>query len=225
MVRPSRRRGFEPFVALFITAAVVVVIGLQAVSSPPSTEEVPTSATTALSVPAVTSGGTVDGSPPRPGDPPPGTSLATEEGELPAGSTVFDDLYPGIANLDPALLEALRTAAKDAAEEGVTIDVTSGWRSPAYQERLLREAIAEYGSAEEAARWVATSETSAHVAGEAVDIGPEESQAWLVQRGAAYGLCQIYANEPWHFELRPEAVIDGCPARYSDPTEDPRMQE
>ena len=27
----------------------------------------------------------------------------------------------------------------------------------------------------------------------------------------AYGLCQIYGNEPWHFELRPEAVEQGCP--------------
>ncbi len=43
-------------------------------------------------------------------------------------------------------------------------------------------------------------------------------------RGAEYGLCQIYANEPWHYELRPDAVEVGCPALYADPTEDPRMQ-
>jgi hypothetical protein len=39
----------------------------------------------------------------------------------------------------------------------------------------------------------------------------------------AYGLCQSYGNEPWHYELRPDAVDDGCPPIYADPTEDPRM--
>ena len=50
--------------------------------------------------------------------------------------------------------------------------VDSGWRSPAYQEHLLREAVPKYGSEAEAARWVATPNTSAHVSGDAVDIGP-----------------------------------------------------
>ena len=76
---------------------------------------------------------------------------------------------------------------------------------PEHQEQLLREAIAEYGSEAEARRWVATPETSAHVSGDAVDIGPSEAAAWLSGHGARYGLCQIYGNEPWHYELRPEA--------------------
>jgi hypothetical protein len=37
-------------------------------------------------------------------------------------------------------------------------------------------------------------------------------------------LCQIYRNEPWHYELRPVAIEHGCPAMYADPTHDPRMQ-
>lgn len=41
---------------------------------------------------------------------------------------------------------------------------------------------------------------------------------------AKYGLCQIYENEAWHYELRPGAIDDGCPAMYADPTHDPRMQ-
>jgi hypothetical protein len=71
---------------------------------------------------------------------------------------------------------------------------------------------------------VATPETSVHVSGDAVDIGPTEGAAWLASYGADYGLCQIYDNEPWHFELRVEAAEDGCPSTYADPTEDPRMQ-
>ena len=129
-----------------------------------------------------------------------------------------------MAKLDPALLGALRQAATDAADDGVEFVVDSGWRSPAYQERLFDEAVLKYGSDAEAARWVATPSTSAHVSGDAVDIGSGAAE-WLSEHGAAYALCQIYGNEPWHYELRPEAIDHGCPAMYDDPTHDPRMQQ
>jgi hypothetical protein len=151
-------------------------------------------------------------------------ALGEAGGAVPARTTVFDDGIPGVANLDPALLGALRRAATDAADDGVELFVDSGWRSPAYQEHLLQEAVSKYGSEEEAARWVATPDTSAHVSGDAVDIGRLDAAAWLSERGAAYGLCPVYRNEPWHFELRREAVAHGCPPTYADPTHDPRMQ-
>ena len=112
----------------------------------------------------------------------------------------------------------------DEGGDGVELRVNSGWRSRAYQEQLLRDAVSEYGSEEEAARWVSPPERSAHVSGDAVDIGGSGSAKWLSRHGTAYGLCQIYDNEPWHFELRLDAVDHGCPDRYADPTEDPRMQ-
>ena len=146
-------------------------------------------------------------------------------GALPDGTTVFDDGMPGVANLDSALLGALRRAATDAAGDGVELFVDSGWRSPEYQERLLQEAILKYGSEERAARWVATPNTSAHVSGDAVDIGRSDATAWLSEHGAAFGLCQIYGNEPWHYELRRNAVDHGCPPMYADPTHDPRTQQ
>lgn len=146
------------------------------------------------------------------------------DGAVPDGLTVFDSEISALTNLDPALLGALRQAAKAAAEDGVELFVNSGWRSPAYQEHLRRNAVARYGSEEEAARWVAAVETSAHVAGNAVDIGPPEAAAWLSEHGAEYGLCRIYRSEPWHYELRPEAVEHGCPPMYADPSEDPRMR-
>ena len=151
-------------------------------------------------------------------------ALGEADGAVPDGTMVFDDAVPGVAKLDPALLGALRQAATDAADNGVEFVVDSGWRSPEYQAQLLREAIAKYGSEQEAARWVATPDTSAHVSGDAVDIGPSRAAAWLSANGAAYGLCQIYGNEPWHYELRREAIAEGCPPMYSDPTQDPRMQ-
>lgn len=122
------------------------------------------------------------------------------------------------------LLEALQAAANEAAAEDITFYVNSGWVSPRLQERLLEEAVAEYGSREEALRWVATPERSAHVLGDAVDISPFDASYWLSYNGAQYDICQIYANEGWHFELRPDAVERGCPELYTDPTEDPRMR-
>jgi LAS superfamily LD-carboxypeptidase LdcB len=138
--------------------------------------------------------------------------------------TVFDDHRPAVTNLAPDLLRALRRAATDAARAGVDIVVKSGWRSRDYQKHLLRQAVATYGSERAAARWVATPDTSSHVSGDAVDIGPSRAAAWLFKHGAAYGLCKIYRNEPWHYELRLEAIDAGCPAMYADPSHDPRTQ-
>ena len=151
--------------------------------------------------------------------------LGEADGAVPDGTTVFDEEIPGVAKLNSDLLGAVRRAATDAADDGVQFYVDSGWRSPEYQQRLLREAISKYGSEAEATRWVATPNTSAHVKGDAVDIGPSGAAAWLSEHGAAYGLCQIYRNEPWHYELRPEAVDHGCPAMYADAAHDPRMQQ
>jgi LAS superfamily LD-carboxypeptidase LdcB len=146
------------------------------------------------------------------------------DGVLPDGATVFDDQYPGVAHLDPDLLRALREAATEAADDGVTFYVNSGWRSREYQNELLGEAVSTYGSESAAARWVATADTSPHVSGDAVDLGKEEATAWLSRHGKTFGLCQIYVNEPWHYELRPAATQGRCPPMYADPTHDPRMQ-
>jgi D-alanyl-D-alanine carboxypeptidase len=117
-----------------------------------------------------------------------------------------------------------RPSATDAAAAGIELYVVSGWRSPEYQDRLLSEAVVTYGSAEEAARWVATADTSSHVSGDAVDVGPYDAVDWMADHGVEYDLCQIYHNESWHYELRPGARDAGCPTRYADPTEDPRMR-
>ena len=152
-------------------------------------------------------------------------AVTEDDGALPDGVTVFDDQYPGVTNLDPDLLQALREAATDAANDGVEFYVNSGWRSPEYQNQLLREAVSKYGSEEEAARWVATADTSPHVSGDAVDIRSFDATAWLSEHGAEYGLCQIYSNESWHYELRLQAIDRGCPPMYADPTHDPKMQQ
>ncbi|MHC6178067.1 M15 family metallopeptidase [Glutamicibacter sp. X7] len=148
--------------------------------------------------------------------------VGEDGGDVPKGTTVHSDTA-GVRKLDSELRQALSAAASDAQKRGITIYINSGWRSPALQRQLLEQAEANYGSAAEAARWVATAETSAHVSGDAVDVGQADARDWLSRYGAHYGLCQIYANESWHFEYRSEASETGCPEMYKDPTEDPRM--
>jgi D-alanyl-D-alanine carboxypeptidase len=127
----------------------------------------------------------------------------------------FDIGHPAIANLDQSLLEAVQRASSDAAREGVNLSVSSGWRSARYQQALLDDAILFYGSEAEARKWVNTPEKSTHVAGTAVDLGPTGAARWLSRHGADYGLCQIYANEAWHYEraIEPGGI---CPPLISD---------
>lgn len=206
---PARRR-IRSAGLLVAVAAIALALGLRFSASSSST---PTSSSTSTPAPPVDA--------PR-GEP--RGPLGEADGAVPDGATAFDEWIPGVANLDADLLGALRRAATDAAGDGVGLVVDSGWRSPEYQEHLLREAVSKYGSREDAARWVATPGTSAHVSGDAVDVGPSDATAWLSEHAAGYGLCQIYANEPWHYELRLDAIDRGCPAMYADPTEDPRMR-
>ncbi|MFI2752863.1 M15 family metallopeptidase [Cellulomonas sp. P22] len=113
----------------------------------------------------------------------------------------FDDDHPAIAGLEDDLRAALQAAARDAQAAGVDFWVTSGWRSAAYQQLLLDRAVERHGSLAEARRFAKTPETSEHVSGRAVDIGPTDGADWTIRKGARYGLCQTYANEMWHFEL------------------------
>ncbi|PJE06426.1 MAG: peptidase M15 [Mycobacterium sp.] len=127
----------------------------------------------------------------------------TAGGWVPDGQelSTFDLADPAVNRLTPALLQAIQRAAGGAKADGITLGLTSGWRSPEFQEQLFNDAVARYGSAAIASEYVASPETSKHVIGRAVDVGPTDADTWLIRNGSAYGLCQIYANEIWHFEL------------------------
>ena len=124
-------------------------------------------------------------------------------GWLPDGVTLspFDVANPIVGSLDPALLGAIQDAARKAAAENIDIQINSGWRSRGFQQRLYDDAVRAYGSADIASQFVASADTSKHVEGKAVDIAPVEADKWLIAHGRQFGLCQIYANEIWHFEL------------------------
>ena len=153
--------------------------------------------------------------------PPPAVAVevTVDDGLIEVGESVsaFDEHLPAIANLDPELRAAVQAAATAAEADGVTFVVTSGWRTAAYQQKLLDDATYKYGSLEEARKHVNTPERSTHITGDAVDIGFTDANSWLSQHGARYGLCQIYANEMWHFELATEPG-GVCPEQKPDAT-------
>ena len=101
--------------------------------------------------------------------------------------------------------------------EGVVLGVTSGWRDSGKQQQLYDAAIAKYGSAAKARRWVLPPQESQHVRGGAVDVGPPTAAIWLDENGVRYGLCRRYANEPWHFELLAPHKGQPCPAMEPHP--------
>ncbi|MFB9368521.1 M15 family metallopeptidase [Kitasatospora albolonga] len=146
-----------------------------------------------------------------------GGSSGPEDGAVPAGTRLspFDDGAPAVGKLDAALLAALRKAATDARAKGIEVGVTSGWRSRDYQQGLLDRAVVEHGSLDRARRFVNTPDSSTHVAGKAVDVGPTDAAYWMAQYGPRYGLCQVYSNEVWHYEL---LTTPGgtCPAMLPD---------
>jgi LAS superfamily LD-carboxypeptidase LdcB len=145
------------------------------------------------------------------------SSIGVGDGFIAADETLspFDVDQPAVGNLNPNLLDAIQGAASDAATDGIEIRVNSGWRSARYQQYLLNQAVIEYGSEQEARKWVDTPEQSSHVAGNAVDIAPTAADDWLLRKGSRYGLCQIYANEIWHFELSIEPG-GRCPRPKTD---------
>jgi D-alanyl-D-alanine carboxypeptidase len=136
----------------------------------------------------------------------------TYGGWIPDGQALspFDTSNPALAQLDPALLAAIQDAANAAKQQGIELRINSGWRSPGFQQRLFDDAVRQYGSVQIASQFVASPEVSKHVVGQAVDVAPIDADRWLIANGAQFGLCQIYANELWHFELAVDAQ-GNCP--------------
>ncbi|RJO68210.1 peptidase M15 [Nocardia panacis] len=116
----------------------------------------------------------------------------------------------GTEGLDPSLAMAYTLAEREAHAQGVPLSITSGYRTPEQQRWLWEDGIRTHGSPDEARRWVLPPEESTHVSGRAVDVGPQGGAQWLEANGSRWGLCRMYGNEWWHFEL---ATLPGaaCP--------------
>ena len=143
--------------------------------------------------------------------------LTDADGYIPNGDTLtLNSDKPAITKLDPALLTALRTADTAAEDErGISITITDGWRSKRYQDFLFAQAVQKYGSEQEAEKWVKRGTNSAHVSGHAVDIATADAMDFLNRFGSRWGLCQVYANEIWHFVQQTNAG-GACPPMATD---------
>lgn len=214
----AHTRGF----CLLATAAVLAGCGQNA--SPAGTPETP-SGGGVTAVPLVSSAPDADAYivgdaatsvrlPASPADAPivGAGAVDTWSGWLPDGRTFnpFDTSVQPIAELNPLLLRAVQDATHAAAAQNVNIVITSGWRSRGFQQRLFADGIRMYGSPEAASEFVASPGVSRHVVGAAVDIGGDGASEWMIRNGSRFGLCQIYANENWHFELATDAA-GTCP--------------
>lgn len=120
----------------------------------------------------------------------------------------------GTDGLEPASALAYTLAEREAHAQGVPLSITSGYRTPAEQQALWEDGVATYGP-DGARRWVLPPEESTHVSGQAIDVGPWRGAQWLEANGYRWGLCRIFENEWWHFEL---ATLPGasCPPMKPD---------
>lgn len=121
-------------------------------------------------------------------------------------------------DLNPYLRVRFQAAQSEAKRDGVSLSITSGYRTYERQAWLFARAVKRYGSEAAASRWVLPPELSHHTWGMALDINyPKnpESTKWLARNGYKYGLCRAYQNEWWHFE---PLTVPGvrCPASLTN---------
>ena len=84
-----------------------------------------------------------------------------------------------------------RMAAAARKESGLSLLVTSGYRSDAEQARLF--------AAHPDPKWVAPPGTSLHRYGTELDLGPPAAYAWLAANSQRFGFVKRYPWEPWHY--------------------------
>lgn len=95
-----------------------------------------------------------------------------------------EGMRPDVAFAFDRLVAAARRA-------GVTVTVTSGYRSDAEQAALFR--------ANPDPRWVAPPGKSLHRCGTELDLGPPMAYGWLAANAPRFGFTKRYSWEPWHF--------------------------
>lgn len=127
---------------------------------------------------------------------------------------------PGLAGLNADFsprLQAMFNAAPP--EIRAQLSINSGYRSVEQQTVLWNQALAKYGSVEEARKWVAPPGNSQHNSGNAADLGfgSDEARQWVHANAAAFGLHFRLDNEDWHIEAMPGApALSGSPDRTAN---------
>lgn len=119
----------------------------------------------------------------------------------------------------PSTRDALVKMADAARADGVKLLVDSGFRSAAFQRRIIKRRLAEGKKFEEIVRFVAPPGYSEHETGRAVDFVPSEASfaktdtyRWLKKHAGEFGFVETYPekdneNAPWessHWCFHPE---------------------
>ena len=144
--------------------------------------------------------------------------LGCLENERSLGATALSVPLNPVNRLNQFLEVRFMAAQAAAKEEGVRLEITSGYRSLDRQAALFKAAVKKYGSEEAASHWVLPPASSHHPLGLAIDVNyPNDliSTLWLEKNGFIYGLCRAYVNEWWHFEAL-TAPGQPCPAMVAD---------
>lgn len=103
---------------------------------------------------------------------------------------------------------SLMSTAPPAIRNGLKL--FSGHRSIAHQRELWNDALAKYGTAQEARKWVAPPGKSKHGTGAAGDLSfngvrldqaDSEARQWVHENAPKHGLNFRLENEPWHVEV------------------------
>ncbi len=117
------------------------------------------------------------------------------------GGATREDSFSGMNSDFRGALEAMFASAPAHIREGLR--VFSGYRSPELQEKLWNDALAKYGSVEEARKWVAPPGNSQHNHGHAADLrfASDEVRQWIHDNAGEFGLSFPLSNENWHIEL------------------------
>jgi hypothetical protein len=84
-----------------------------------------------------------------------------------------------------------RMAAAAHREAGLSLLITSGYRSDAEQAKLF--------AANPDPKWVARPGESLHRYGTELDLGPPDAYGWLAASSGRFGFIRRYSWEPWHF--------------------------
>jgi hypothetical protein len=100
-------------------------------------------------------------------------------------------VYRNGEGMRPDVAAAFDRMASAAAGAGVTLVVSSGFRSDAEQAQLF--------AANPDPRWVAPPGHSLHRCATELDLGPESAYGWLAANAASFGFVQRYSWEPWHY--------------------------
>src|SRR5688500_2256496 len=91
----------------------------------------------------------------------------------------------------PDVAQAFDRMERAARADGVTLLITSAYRSDAEQEILWRR--------NPDPRWVARPGESLHRYGPELDLGPPAAYAWLSAHADACHFLQRYPREKWHY--------------------------